>query len=821
MRVLIHKIESRFGDLGRWVVRNPWITIFLVMLCVAFPASQLPKLTVDTSTEAFFTKDDPALKRYDQFREQYGRDELIAIAINPPEVFNLDFLKKLKQFHQDLEARVPYLDEVTSLVNITSIRGVEGELIIEDLMENFPEDPQAIEDLKQRVIHNKLYKNLLISEDGRFTTVLVRPRAFAPNSASDGGDEFDTEEIISDAENKTPAVTSQTLSAAQNFEMIEVINNIVSEYNTSEFPIQMGGSPTMTYFLINAMMADVPKFTGIAISAIVILLFLLFRRISGVILPVVTVVLSVLCAIGFMSMMKVPITVVSQILPSFLMAVGIGDSVHLLTIFYQGLQSGKTKEETIVHAMEHSGFAVMMTSFTTAGGLLSFVPTKMAPISAFGLFGSIGVMLALFFTLLLLPALLSIIPIHAKTESVPQTNPELNTSRTRRFLDFAANISSNRPWLVITFSFVIFLIALGGVQKLRFAHNPIKWFATDHPLRIATESIDKELRGSITLEVVVDTGKENGIKTPEVMNRLEQTNVYAEQVKTEELFIGKSTSVVDTLKQLNQALNENNPEFYTVPQDRDLIAQEILLFENGGTDDLEKQVDSLFSQARITIKAPWKNANAYFEVLATMEKKIQDIFEGYATVTVTGMMTLFTRTVMLVMESMLVSYLIAFAVITLMMMLMLGDWKLGLWSMIPNFLPILFGLGVMGWAGLPLDLSSILVGSIALGLAVDDTVHFLHNFRRYYQHSGDVHSAIRTTLRTTGNAMLFTTTVLSIGFFSYMFSVMRNLFSFGLITGLMLIVALFADLFLAPAIIALISPKANSSSHIDLNKEVL
>ena len=179
---------------------------------------------------------------------------------------------------------------------------------------------------------------------------------------------------------------------------------------------------------------------------------------------------------------------------------------------------------------------------------------------------------------------------------------------------------------------------------------------------------------------------------------------------------------------------------------------------------------------------------------------------------VTGLIPIMVKTITFLMEGMLISYLIAAVVITLMMIILLADFRLGLWSMIPNFFPVLVGLGVMGMLDLPLDAMSILVGSIAIGVAVDDTVHFMHNFRRYQYIHQDIHLAVEKTLTSTGRAMLLTTVVLSAGFFIFTLSSMNNLISFGLITGLAIIIALLGDILLAPAMMALIYKNRPSNS---------
>ena len=366
--------------------------------------------------------------------------------------------------------------------------------------------------------------------------------------------------------------------------------------------------------------------------------------------------------------------------------------------------------------------------------------------------------------------------------------------------DFAVN----KPWTVIGISLLIALMSSFGAAQLRFSHNPIAWLPDDNSLRSATEAINEHMKGSAAIELVVERGEENAVKELEFMNRLDEFNHFSEGTSHKRISVGKSSSVVDVVKEINQVLNEDREEYYRVPQDRAMIAQELLLFENGGTEDLENLVNTPYSKARVTLKTTWVDANQYTGLLLKLERKIEDLFGKEKSYVVTGLIPIMVKTITFLMEGMLISYLIAGAVITLLMIIMLADFRLGLWSMIPNFLPILAGLGVMGLLDLPLDAMSILVGSIAIGLAVDDTVHFMHNFRRNQHIHQDIKVAVEKTLTSTGRALLLTTIVLSTGFFIFTFSSMSNLISFGLITGLTIIIALLGDILLAPAMMALI-----------------
>ena len=817
MKKIIQNIESKFEQMGRWINVHPKRVILVMLLFFAILASNLVSIEVDTSTEAFFSENDQTRITYNKFREQFGRDEIVLALIHPKNVFDIEFLKKLKSFHEDLEAEVPHLDEVQSLINVTAMRGEGGDLIIEELMADWSDEDTEVMDLKDRVLRNKFYRNFLVSEDGQYTTVVVRSNAF-----SDLGIDLDQEGILEEGfldEEETSFSDnekSQLLTDEQNSEFVEAIKSVADRHRNTDFPIELGGSPVMVHDLNKAMFKDMPVFVLASLGVIAILLLLLFRRLSGLLLPILTVILSMLTALGLLGLTGIKLTIVMQILPSILITVGIGYSVHLLVIYYRHLREHGDEGDAIAFAMGHSGLAILITSLTTAGGLLSFVPVKVAPVSDLGLYGAAGIMLCVFFTLVLLPALLSVLP-KVKSAVVEEKLHFQERSQTRisfvdRALKSCGNFAVNHPWKVIVVSTLIALISLFGATQLRFSHNPVAWLPDNHSLRNATDAINDHMKGSASIELVVERDEEDAVKDPEFMKRLDEFNRFSEGTSHNKIVVGKSSSVVDVVKEINQVLNEDREEYYRVSMDRRMIAQELLLFENGGTDDLENLVNTPYSKARVTLKTTWVDANQYSGLLSKIERKIEDMFGKEKSYVVTGLIPIMVKTITFLMEGMLISYLIAAVVITLMMIILLADFRLGLWSMIPNFFPVLVGLGVMGMLDLPLDAMSILVGSIAIGVAVDDTVHFMHNFRRYQYIHQDIHLAVEKTLTSTGRAMLLTTIVLSAGFFIFTLSSMNNLISFGLITGLAIIIALLGDILLAPAMMSLIYKNIPSNS---------
>ncbi|MBE9551989.1 MAG: MMPL family transporter [Proteobacteria bacterium] len=794
------RIERRFEHLAAFLCRRRWWVVIAALAVAAGLASGMARLTIDTSNEGFLHPDDPILVQYDAFKDMFGREDMILVAIEPREVFTQETLRRIKALHEDLADNVPHLNDITSLANARNTYGDGDRLVVDDLMAQWPETPEAMAALKVRVMANPLYRDRLISRDARLTTLVVELDAYS--GAGEGIDVLSGFDEAASPTGKRPPLTD-----AENGQAVEAVRTIVEKYDAEGFRLYMAGTPTVTEALKRAMQADMKLFMGLALLAIGLCLLAMFRRFAGVFLPLLVVVLSFVSTMGAMGYSGTAIKLPTIILPSFLLAVSVGAAVHVLSIFFQHLQRTEDRVGSIVHAMGHSGLAIFMTSLTTAIGLGSFATAEVAPIADLGMFASLGVLLSLTYTVILLPALLAIIPVkpHAGVdESVP--------GLLDRLLDAVTDFSTGHARAVVGGSLAVIVVFTASAAQLRFSHDILSWLPEEWPVYQATRKVDRDLRGSVVVEIVVDTGRENGLYDRDILLGLDGLAHELESWERGELFVGKASSVADVLKEIHQALNENRPEFYAIPDNEKLIPQEFLLFENSGSDDLQDVVDSRFQTARFTVKAPWRDTLEYLPLLREIKTRFHETLGPDVTVTATGIMSLFSRTLSAAMWSAAKSYVIAFGAITLMMILLVGNLRLGLAAMLPNLAPIAIAMGFMWWARIPLNMFTMLVGSIAIGLAVDDTVHFMHNFRRYFAQSGDVREAVRRTLHTAGRAMLVTSVVLAIGFYIFMFASMINVIQFGFLVGSAILLALLADFLLAPALMVLLNPAAPSTS---------
>ncbi|MCH2172031.1 efflux RND transporter permease subunit [Myxococcota bacterium] len=789
------QIENRLEALGHFLFHRAWWVIGVIALLLSAGVTQIHKIEFETSVDSFLPDGDPTREIYKAFLEEFGRDDLIIIAVRPSEIFDLDFLAKLRRFHQTLEEEVPHVVEVDSLINARDTRADGDTLLVGDLFEEWPETDAQLEALRERALSNPLYRDLILSRDTRLTTISLELGLASPTDSDEAvlaGFDFESDE------GTTPAPLD---TASMEMEAVDAVYAVVEDFEAPDFRVWVAGSPVMNSDMMMGMVADVLRFTVLSLVAISVLLMVTFRRMVGVIAPLLVALSAVLATVGLMGAVGIPFMPISELIPSFLLCVGVGGSVHLLVIFFQRLATGASREDAIAGALGHSGLPIVMTSLTTAAGVASFSAAGLVPLAVFGMLAPVGVLLTMLLSLTLAPALMAVLPLGAPRAS--RIGPRASIA----FLSRCGALATHRGPLVLVLASLILLVGGSGLQHIQFTHNPLDWFPDDKPVKVSTQLLDQQLAGAVTMELLIDSGRENGLHEPELLERIDRLSEAALALEAHDVWVGKTISLVDIVKEIHQALNGDRPEAHAIPEQRPLVSQELLLFESSGSDDLEKVVDPSFQTARMTVKMPYLDGGKYLLFEEVVHEHLEPILGGDAELTLTGLMTVMGRSSSAAVETMARAYLLALVVITPVMMLLLGNARVGLIAMIPNLYPIILTLGLMGWLGVPLEMFSMLIGSIALGLAVDDTVHFMHGFRRSFERTLNVETAVRETLQTTGQALMFTSVVLSLGFFIYIFSSLQNLQDFGYLTAFAILVAFLGDILLAPALMAVVLRK--------------
>jgi len=627
------KIESFFGNLSDYIYDNP-IRVIIAILCIVIAlGTQLRYVTLNTSTEGFLHKDSKELIKYNEFVSQFGKDDRVIITIQSDNVLDKDFLKKLQKLHKQLKDNTPYLNDITSLINARNTYGTKDSLIVDDLFEEIPTNKQEFEHKKKLAKSNAFLDNLIINKDATLTSIIIEPIAYSTlnqdkkSTSNDEGGFDDGFTDDSDSANTNEQKDDRVLlSDEENTKMVNKIVQITNEYNDDNFKILVAGSSVVTSDLKTGMKHDMMLFTRLTILVIAVTLAFLFLRISGVVLPLIAVGLTIVVTISLMGLTRTPLSMVTQIMPSFLLAVIVGGAIHVLAIFFKQFDTTKDKKASLRYAMGHSALAIIMTTLTTAAGLWSFSFSSVAPIADLGKFASVGVILGLLFTIVLIPAVLSLIRL--KPKDIKTYNDDKAHTLMDKILLNIADASVKYYKQILLVSFVAIILAIAVASKIKFSHNPTLWLDENSPVRISTTLIDAKMGGSSTLEMILDTKKENGLYEPKVLKAIDEFSKKALLIKDEHYKVTKVMSIIDILKESNKALHANDENYYKIPDDKKLIAQELFLFSNSGSDDMEKFVDSGFSKARITLKLPNMDAIYYNDLLGEVNKAINE--EGIA-----------------------------------------------------------------------------------------------------------------------------------------------------------------------------------------------
>jgi predicted RND superfamily exporter protein len=537
---------------------------------------------------------------------------------------------------------------------------------------------------------------------------------------------------------------------------------------------------------------------------------ILFGRVSGIFLPQFVVIMGLAATLGLMALTGVPFTLTSSMLPSILLSVGLTAPIHFMVVFFK-YQKKIGRMRAIIRTLEHSGVPIIMTSLTTIVGLLSFSFTEIAPVAHLGIFAAIGIAICLILTIVFLPALLSILKV------LPGKEREMlyETSIYNRVLIWMGRTGIHHAHDIYILSFIAFIILLPGFFKFNFSHNMLHYFSEDDPFIEQTILIEDETSGFRALEVIIDTGRENGILDHEFLNSLEELEDFAldQNAISGRPYTGNIISILDILKKTNQTWHGDDPGHHVIPQDDYLIERQLTEFKEAGPDYLKNYTDEDFRLARFTAMMYWKDAAMDVRFVKKLENFASRLFGKDVKIVVTGAVAINSKVIDSMMSNLAIGYFLAFFIITLFMIVAVGDVKLGLVAMIPNMYPIVAGLGLMGLLDIPLNTYNLIGGSIVIGVAVDDTIHFFHNFRNYYQKTGDVEIAVNQTLRSAGRALITTTLILVCCFWLRLFSPLKVISDFGLIMGFSLLVAFLADVMLAPALLSALYGSSNTKQQ--------
>jgi predicted RND superfamily exporter protein len=752
--------------------RFRWLIVIIIPLLVFSLATNLKNIEFEGSYRIWFGEESKILKNYDDFRLIFGNDDAVVITFKDENgIFNKKALSTIQRITQKLwETKyITRVDSITSYQYIHVDTKYPDEIIVEDFILDL--DNLTLVDLekkKQIAITDPQLSNSLISIDGNTTMISARLIAKAGES-----------EDIS-------------------FELMGLINDILEpEIQETGYKFWVNGGAAITTAFVTIAQNDAATFTPLVVLSVLLLLYFLFRRISGSLISLAIVVLTILIVLSIQFFLGYKLNNFTANIPIFIIAIGIADAVHIYIIWLMYRKSGKDNKTAVEHTLSKNILPIFLTSLTTSVGFLSLCISEIVPVATLGIATATGAVIAFVLSVTLMPAFLLILNKDIKKEIDIKEQKSNN-----RYKIYAKFLISNDKKIAM-FTSLLFVILGFGLFQVKIDSNTIRYFGKNVEIRKSTEFTMENLTGPMSYEIIVDSMKSDGIKDPEFLNTLDKfyTDFYNKFDDVRHL-----SSVLDIVKRFNKVMNNGNENFYSVPLSKELVAQYLLLYNMSLPQGMElnDRVDIQERLLRVTAQINLVDTSKDLEMIAWVENWWKDTkYEAR----VDGQTAMFAYMQSSVTDTLIYSMTIALTFVSLMMLVIFRNIKLLGVFILPNLLPIILVVGIMGWLQINIDMGVAVAGAIVLGVAVDDTIHFFIKYFDARKKGLNLEESIAYVFQYAGTAILFTTIILSLSFIIFMFSDFAPNYNFGLVTASALIIAFIADILLLPAILSLMEKK--------------
>lgn len=541
------------------------------------------------------------------------------------------------------------------------------------------------------------------------------------------------------------------------------------------------------------------------IIMVVITLILLFRTFSGVAIPLAVVLFSVVFTRGIMGLAHIDDTILAGILPALLLAVCVADMVHYYSEYLHQLRQHR-KREAIIQALGRVMKPCFYTSMTTAAGFGSLMASDISVIGQFGLLAAIGVSFAFLLSTIALPICLDVL---RQPRGEAKRVADGHRPRALAVMTWISHATQAHPRVILWGSLLVVAVSTVGVFFVNLETSDSKLLRKDNQMRIAMNTVSRHLSSAKAIEIVVDTGRAGGAKDPAFLRKLEAFQRQVGELPA----VKQSVSLATFVKEFHGVFMGGDAGEYRIPKTRPAVEQ--LLAQMGDMQEMGSYADFTYRYARVHIRVKelgTKRVQAVYDQIEAILAK-QGVRHDRDRIDVasktpgprfmiTGMGSLGVRIASYVLSSQIKSFSLALLVIFLMMVLQLRSWRLGILSMVPNIFPIFLYLGLMGFVGINLDVGTAMIASVAIGISVDDTIHFMERHRERVLATRDYHRGTLETLREVGVAIVLTSVILFVGFATLIFGQFTPIIYFGLLTSITMVSALYADLFLLPVLLA-------------------
>ena len=734
-----------------------------------------------------------------------------------------------------------------------------------------PESDEELAAIKARALAQEDYLLAFYSADARYGAIMIQTD-FGAQPVADYISAVDANDIaLDDSFTDFDAFSSndsfdlefdETVEVQEvNFEPVNmlgytnfhIITKALYEKYSDQFDFYPVGNPPMMEFMME-ILTQMVVLGGLMVLIFTLLLWILLRSFSAVLWPMVTIAASMAWTWGLTVWLGVTVSQMISLTVLLVFAVGIADCVHVMSAYFIYCREGEEHYKALSRSYGKTGLAIMVTTVTTMAGVLALTTSDLIPIKVFGLMSAFGVVMAFFFTIILLPILLDVWHPGATNKSDASLADRLGqrwmdlyigkkvaiavtyvavvylllgvlvgtyitlitlltyvvVNWQTQILSFVPYIVAKRPYLILAIFASVFGLCAYGTSQVRIDSNMTELTREGSVLRVAYEIVDENMAGAQSMVIMVDTKTTDGLYNPRLLQAIDTFQTRIEERYSDQ--VSRTNSLANIVKDTYQIMNDDDPAYYQVPNSEQMISQLLYLFNSANPEDRRSLVSDDYSRSHVSLNI--YNAGSYQyqlffdEITLDIEETFAELNTEFPDMEIylTGSMALLMRMTDEIARSQFASFTLAIGVISLIMIITLGSLQGGLMAMVPNMIPALLGFGLMGLMGISLDGDTLLIAPLIIGIAVDDTIHFMTHYRMELISTGSISESLKSTIRDVGQAVMFTTMILGMGFALLSFSDYLGMAKMGFFGSVAILVALLCDLFLIPAMIMIFKP---------------
>ena len=827
---LISRLSDHFENIPDALRKRRLLVGIVFVALLAASIFGISKLRMDMTIEGWFQKEDPTLVAFNRYHAQFGSEDGVYIVYKPKDgdVFSPASLEAVRGIQDELinfrarlkegeKSALEHIVKVDTLVN-ASVLTVDGdEMASRPLVgDKVPTSPEAIAKIKAIAQTEKKLPLQFFSRDYKYGGIYIETDFGAiPVDA----EEVTGETVLSLDQTASPdeenAVEFKPTDQGDYLKLFEEIKKILEkpEYAKQLDYYAVGNTAAAEH---NVKMSEEMGILYLAAFAIImVLLWFLFRSASAVVWSMLIVILSTVFTLGVTGLLGLTVTGFLILTILLILTVGVADSVHALTGYTHLRTSGIDHQDALRRTYKFAGVALLLTGLTNIAGTMALNITPVVPIQSFAIMSTLGILFALLLTFYLLPVLIDFWPTVSKKKVIVAA-PEK-----KRFMDVLPLLSSaldkivplveRRPIAFIIPFMLVLAVSIYGATQVKIDSQILDQYPEDSTFTQSVKVADEHMMGAYAMVLYLDFKEDFALQDPDVLKAMDALQKKFETKYKK--YVVTTNSIAYIAKDANRKLNGNAPEYERIPDTREMLSQTLFLFNNANPSERQRLVDDSYRKANIKISLHSHGSYEYYEVFQQMRADIDGMMAELKAkypkteVSITGIFALAMQASQYLTENQAITFGIALAVVTVILLLVFGSFKVGMIALIPNLIPSLLTLGLLGITGVPLDFFTMMLAPIIIGISIDDTVHFISNYQLQVAKDGDVNAALRRTMAETGPGVVFTSLILGLGFGIMAIASAAGTSNMGKFGAMAIFMGLLNDLFLLPALLLTFKPK--------------